>query len=102
VSPLQKIPAEPGYQVPFAERLKASCGARTMAVGLITEPARAESIIKSGQADMVGLARGMLYDPRWGWHAAAALGATVEAPAPYWRAAPAGHRIFGNTLFGAR
>ena len=55
-------------------------GLPTIAVGLITEPEQAEAIVASGQADLVALARGMLYDPRWPWHAAAKLGATVQAP----------------------
>ena len=77
VSPLQKIPLSPGYQVPFAKDIKAATGLTTMAVGLITDPKQAEEIIASGKADMIALARGMLYDPRWGWHAAAKLGAAV-------------------------
>ena len=88
LSPLQQIPAEPGYQVPFAERIRRETGLPTIAVGLITEPEQAERIISSGQADMVALARGMLYDPRWPWHAAAKLGAQVDAPKQYLRAQP--------------
>jgi len=88
LSPAQKIPAEPGYQVPFAERIRRETGLTTIAVGLITEPEQAESIVASGQADMVALARGMLYDPRWPWHAAAKLGAQVDAPKQYWRSQP--------------
>ncbi|CAN5279150.1 NADH:flavin oxidoreductase/NADH oxidase [soil metagenome] len=87
-SPLQKIALGPGYQVPFAARLKAEVGMPTMAVGLITEAQRAEDLIISGKADMVALARGMLYDPRWPWHAAAQLGAQVEAPPQYLRCQP--------------
>jgi NADH:flavin oxidoreductase / NADH oxidase family len=74
VSPLQKIPLGPGYQVPLAQAVKEATGITTMAVGLITEAAQAEEIVSSGKADMVALARAMLYDPRWGWHAAAQLG----------------------------
>jgi 2,4-dienoyl-CoA reductase-like NADH-dependent reductase (Old Yellow Enzyme family) len=59
-----------------------------MAVGLITEADQAEQIIASGEADMVALARGMLYDARWPWHAAARLGAKVQGPNQYLRAAP--------------
>jgi 2,4-dienoyl-CoA reductase-like NADH-dependent reductase (Old Yellow Enzyme family) len=103
ISPLQKITVGPGYQVPFAKAVKEATGVTTMAVGLITEARQAEDLIASGQADFVALARAMLYDPRWGWHAAAALGATVEAPPPYWRAPPREHQaVFGNTAFGAR
>jgi NADPH2 dehydrogenase len=103
VSPLQKIPLGPGYQVPFAKGIKQATGVTTMAVGLITEAKQAEDIVASGQADMVALARGMLYDPRWGWHAAAELGGQVEAPPAYWRAPPHEQKdLFGATSFGTR
>ncbi len=103
VSPKQKIPLGPGYQVPFAEAVKREVGVTTMAVGLITQPRQAEEIVAAGKADMVTLARAMLYDPRWGWHAAAELGGHVEAPPPYWRAAPAEHKdLFVGTNFGTR
>jgi 2,4-dienoyl-CoA reductase-like NADH-dependent reductase (Old Yellow Enzyme family) len=97
VSPQQKISVGPSYQVPFAEGIRKHAQTNTVAVGLITEAAQAEDIIASGKADLVALARGMLYDPRWPWHAAAELGATVEAPPPYWRAPPYGlSGLFGN------
>ena len=99
VSPQQKIPLSAGYQVPFAARIKAETGLPTIAVGLITEPAQAEAIIREGQADAVALARAMLYDPRWPWHAAAALGAQVQAPVQYWRSQP---REFKDLFEGAR
>jgi NADPH2 dehydrogenase len=103
VSPLQKIPLGPGYQVPLAQALKEATGLTTMAVGLITEPKQAEEIVASGKADMIALARGMLYDPRWGWHAAAELGGQVEAPPQYWRSQPSTQKaLFGATTFGAR
>jgi 2,4-dienoyl-CoA reductase-like NADH-dependent reductase (Old Yellow Enzyme family) len=103
VSPLQKIPLGPGYQVPLAQALKEATGLTTMAVGLITQPKQAEEIVASGKADMVALARGMLYDPRWGWHAAAELGGQVEAPPQYWRSQPSTQKaLFGATTFGAR
>jgi 2,4-dienoyl-CoA reductase-like NADH-dependent reductase (Old Yellow Enzyme family) len=103
VSPLQKIPLSPGYQVPFAQGLKEATGLTTIAVGLITEPKQAEEIVASGKADMVALARGMLYDPRWGWHAAAELGGHVDAPPQYWRSQPSTQKeLFGKTTFGAR
>ncbi len=103
VSPLQKIPLSPGYQVPFAEAVKKATGVTTMAVGLITEARQAEEIVASGKADMVALARGMLYDPRWAWHAAAELGGQVSVPPPYWRSQPSSHKeLFGKTTFGAR
>ena len=98
ISPAQNIVLGPGYQVPFAEAVKRATGLPTMAVGLITTPAQAEDIVASGKADLVALARAMLYDPHWPWHAAAELGATVDAPPQYWRSAPAGHGgLFGDT-----
>ena len=103
VSPLQKIPLGPGYQVPFAQGVKEATGVTTMAVGLITEAKQAEDIVASGKADMVALARGMLYDPRWGWHAAAELHGEVTAPPQYWRSQPSTQKaLFGATTFGAR
>jgi len=87
-SPLQQIPAVPGYQVAFAERIKRDGGLPTIAVGLITEAEQAEAILASGQADLVALARAMLYDPRWPWHAAAKLGAQVDAAPQYLRCQP--------------
>jgi NADPH2 dehydrogenase len=103
VSPLQKIPLGPGYQVPFAQAIKEATGLTTMAVGLITEPKQAQDIVESGKADMVALARGMLYDPRWGWHAAVELGGTVDAPPQYWRSQPSTQKaLFGATTFGTR
>ena len=103
VSPLQKIPLARGYQVPFAQAIKEATGVTTMAVGLITEAKQAEDIVSSGKADMVALARGMLYDPRWGWHAAAELGGQVEAPPQYWRSQPSTQKaLFGETRFGTR
>jgi 2,4-dienoyl-CoA reductase-like NADH-dependent reductase (Old Yellow Enzyme family) len=103
VSPLQKIPLAPGYQVPSAQAVKEATGVTTMAVGLITEAKQAEEIVASGKADMVALARGMLYDPRWGWHAAAELGGQVEAPPQYWRSQPSTQKaLFGATSFGTR
>ena len=88
LSPLQQIPVAPGYQVPFAERIRQETGLPTIAVGLITEPEQADAIVSTGQSDLVALARGMLYDPRWPWHAAAKLGAQADAPKQYWRSQP--------------
>lgn len=103
VTPLQKITIGPGYQVSFAEAIKQHVGVPTMAVGMITDPQQAQDIIANGQADMVALARAMLYDPRWPWHAAATLGAQVQGPSQYWRSLPSGtHRIFGDTAHGQR
>ena len=103
VSPQQKIKPGPGYQVPFAEIVRNEVGLATMAVGMITEPRQAEAIVAEGRADLVALARGMLFDPRWPWRAAAELGGTVVGPRQYWRALPreAG-AIFGPLTFGQR
>jgi tRNA-dihydrouridine synthase len=74
-----------------------------MAVGLITEPSHAEQILVDGQADMIALARGMLWNPRWPWHAAAALGANVSVPKPYWRSQPSAFKeVFGAIRQGGR
>jgi 2,4-dienoyl-CoA reductase-like NADH-dependent reductase (Old Yellow Enzyme family) len=101
ISPAQRIPVGPGYQVPFAARVRAEAGVLSIAVGLITEPEQAEEIIASGQADAISLARGILYDPRWPWHAAAALGASVHAPKQYWRSQPREHKgLFGPAATG--
>ena len=78
-----KIAFAPNYQVPFAAKVRAEAGIATRAVGLIVEPAQAEAIVSSGQADCVALARGILDDPRWVWHAAERLGATISYPPQY-------------------
>jgi 2,4-dienoyl-CoA reductase-like NADH-dependent reductase (Old Yellow Enzyme family) len=88
ISPQQGIVLGPNYQVPFARRIKAETGIPTIAVGLITEPQQAEAILVEGEADAIALARAMLYDPRWPWHAAAVLGAQVWAPNQYLRCQP--------------
>lgn len=90
LSPQQKIAVGPNYQVPFADGIKRYVNMPVIAVGLITEPEQAEAIIGTGQADMIALARGILYNPRWPWHAAAKLGAKVSAPKQYWRSEPHG------------
>ena len=89
VSEQQKLTLGPGYQVPFAERIRRETGIATMAVGMILEPDYAESVVAGGKADMVALARGLLYDPRWAWHAAEALGADAAYPLQYARSQPA-------------
>ena len=88
MSPHQKPPLGPGYQVPFAERIRREAGLPTRAVGLITEPAMAEAIIAEGRADLVALGRAILADPRWPWRAAVELGGKVHPPAQYLRAMP--------------
>jgi len=103
VSPLQKIPLEPGYQVPFAQAVKEATGLTTIAVGLITDPQHANGLIEAGDADLIAMARAMLYDPRWPWHAAAELNAKVDGPPQYWRAPPNRYKeIFNHITFGAR
>ena len=88
VSPLQKIPVGPEYQVHLARAVKERTSLPTIAVGLITEPAQAEGVLQRGDADLVALARAFLYNPRWGWHAAAALQGQVQASSQYWRCLP--------------
>jgi 2,4-dienoyl-CoA reductase-like NADH-dependent reductase (Old Yellow Enzyme family) len=82
------IPVGPGYQTAFAERIKREAGIATAAVGMITSPAQADHIIRSGQADMALLAREMLRDPYWPLHASQALGANISWPAQYLRGGP--------------
>ena len=81
-----RIPLGPGYQVPFAARVRSEAGIPTIAVGQIRDPRHAEAIIAGGEADMVALGRGMLNEPRWPWHAAEELGAQVRFPYQYFRA----------------
>jgi 2,4-dienoyl-CoA reductase-like NADH-dependent reductase (Old Yellow Enzyme family) len=88
ISPAQKIPLGPGYQVPLARAIRLATSIPTVAVGLITDAKQADAIIKSHDAELVALARAMLWNPRWPWHAAAALGAKIHAPKQYWRSAP--------------
>ncbi|MFZ6774769.1 NADH:flavin oxidoreductase/NADH oxidase [Undibacterium sp. SXout7W] len=103
VSPLQKIPLSAGYQVDFATQIRKQTKMPVITVGLITEAEHAEEIVASGQADMVAIARGILFDPHWPWHAAAKLGATVEAPRQYWRSQPRELKsLFGETKIGQR
>jgi 2,4-dienoyl-CoA reductase-like NADH-dependent reductase (Old Yellow Enzyme family) len=83
-----QIPVGPGYQVPFAERIRREAGIPTGAVGLITTPAEADAIVRQGRADAVLLARALLRDPYWPLHAAQALGVTMAWPPQYLRAAP--------------
>ena len=94
---VQKIAAGPGYQVPFARAIKAAVTMPVIAVGLITDFDHAEAVVATGDADAVALARGILFDPRWPWHAAAHLGAKVHAANQYLRSQPSRFR----TLFDA-
>ena len=84
----QQIPVGPSYQVPHARAVKAAVNVPVIAVGLITGIEQAEAIVATGDADMIALARTILYNPRWPWHAAAELGARVRAPSQYLRSQP--------------
>jgi 2,4-dienoyl-CoA reductase-like NADH-dependent reductase (Old Yellow Enzyme family) len=92
LTPAQRIPVGPSYQVPLARAVKTATGLPTIAVGLITGFEQAEAIIGTGDADLVAVARTILYDPRWPWHAAAHLGGTVKAPKQYLRCQPSRYR----------
>ena len=89
IAPGIKIPpASPGHQVPFAAAIKRETGLVAMAVGMIAQPRQADGIIAGGDADFVAIARPFLDNPRWGWHAAAALGDDISYPRQYIRARP--------------
>ncbi len=88
----QKIPVGPSYQVPLARAVKSATRMPVIAVGLITEFEQAEAIVGTGDADLIAVARTILYDPRWPWHAAAHFGAHVKAPDQYLRSQPRQHR----------
>lgn len=92
LSPQQQIAVGPGYQVPFAQAIKEQVSTPVIAVGLITQARQAQGILDQGQADAVALARGILYDPRWPWHAAAELGHSVGVSAQYLRCEPHGSK----------
>ena len=87
-APDARVPVGPGYQTPFAARLRAEAGVATAAVGMITEPAQAEQIVATGQADAVLMARALLREPYWPLRAARELGAEVAWPVQYLRARP--------------
>jgi 2,4-dienoyl-CoA reductase-like NADH-dependent reductase (Old Yellow Enzyme family) len=88
LSPAQQIPIGPSYQVPLARAVKQSTRLPVVAVGMITEFEQAESILTTGDADLIALARAALFDPRWPWHAAAHFGAQVRVPNQYLRSPP--------------
>ena len=91
LSPDQKIAIGPNYQVPFARAVKQAVKMPVVAVGLITEFEQAEAILSTGDADLIALARTVLYDPRWPWHAAAHFGETIEAAPQYLMGRPRSH-----------
>ena len=90
--PHQRIPVGPSYQVPLARAVKQATTMPVVAVGLITDFEQAEAIVGTGDADLIALARAILYDPRWPWHAAAHFGARVRAPSQYLRSQPRQYR----------
>jgi 2,4-dienoyl-CoA reductase-like NADH-dependent reductase (Old Yellow Enzyme family) len=92
LDPRQDVPVGPSYQVPLARAVKQATRMPVIAVGLIIDYEQAEAIVGTGDADFVALARTMLYDPRWPWHAAAHLGARVRAPEQYLRSQPRQYR----------
>jgi 2,4-dienoyl-CoA reductase-like NADH-dependent reductase (Old Yellow Enzyme family) len=103
LSPLQKIPLGPHYQIPFAKAVREATGMTTIGVGLVTQAADADKAIRDGDADLIALGRAVLWDPRWPWHAAAELGASVKAPPQYWRSEPRGTgKVFSGASFGQR
>ncbi len=84
----QSIKVGRGYQVPFARAVKQAVDIPVMTVGMIVDPLQAEGILAAGEADFVMLARGVMYDPRWAWHAAHALKEDIAYPAQYVRCQP--------------
>ena len=88
ISPAQAIRVRPGYQLPFARRIQQEAGMPAMAVGLLHEPDLAEQALQDGVAELIALGRGMMWEPRWPWHAAEALGAQAPFPPQYARSHP--------------
>lgn len=105
IDPKAKVAVGPGYQVPFAREVRRRTGITTRAVGMIVEPKQAEAIVSSGDADFVALARAFLDDPRFPWHAADILGASVRYPPSYDRSRPTvwpGSRIVRPSAVGMK
>ena len=98
LDPRQQIPVGPNYQVPLARAVKQAVGIPVVAVGLITGYDQAEAIVATGDADLVALGRPVLYDPRWPWHAAAHLDASVKAAPQYLRCQPRQYRKLFDPL----
>lgn len=88
LTPDQKIDIKPNYQVPFAAAIKQRVNIPVIAVGLITEPIQAETILQKNEADLIAVGRGMLFSSHWPWHAAIALGEKVVVPPQYFTAKP--------------
>lgn len=103
LAPQQRVPVAAGYQLPFARDIHRETGLITSTVGLITDAHQAEKIIADGDADLVTLARALLWNPHWPWQAAAELGARVTAPPQYWRSPPHGVKdVFKDEPQGTR
>lgn len=83
-----RAPSDPGYNVPIAEQVRREAGLPVRTVGMIVNAKQADTIVAEGNADMIALARAVLDDPHWGWHAAQYLGAEVARPVQYARSAP--------------
>ena len=83
-----RAPSDPGYNVPIAEQVRREAGLPVRTVGMIVNAKQADAIVAEGKADMIALARAVLDDPHWGWHAAQDLGAEVARPVQYARSAP--------------
>lgn len=98
LSPAQKIPVGPGYQLPLARALRAQLSMPVIGVGLITDPLQAQAALDAGDADAIAIARAALFNPRWPWHAAQVLGAQVTAAPQYLRCQPHG----AGALFAPR
>lgn len=90
LSPHQAIQVGPGYQLPFAREIREKVNIPVIGVGLVTEAQQAEEALQNGDADLIAIARAVLYKPHWPWHAAAALGAQVSVPPQYLRSEPHG------------
>ena len=88
LDPTQKITLSPGYQLQFSRAIKDAISIPVIGVGLITDSGQAETALQNGDADMIAIARAALYNPRWPWHAAAELGASVHCPPQYQRSQP--------------
>ena len=89
--------------MPFAKQIRAETTLPTIAGGMLSDAQQAEAVLQNGEADLIALARAFLYQPRWGWQAAAALGGEVQGNPAYWRCLPReAQAIFGKVSVGMR
>lgn len=93
ISPDQKIVVRPGYQVEYAAAVRKGAAIPTIAVGHIWDPLLAEEVLRQGSADLIAIGRGMMYNPRWAWHAAEVMGAEAEYPPQYARSHPSMRKL---------